>query len=117
MAIICEVCGNPKESEDASCPHCKEIRFEKFPGQTPRKSGTPKPALDVDTAPVQQTIEKHHVDVEAAKPFIPVVIVGIIVVVALVAIVMMGKSSAMEIEPVSYVEETSISQTVEESSL
>lgn len=92
--MICDVCGEERDPDAPSCPNCLKIRLEKFPGQQPRKSGTPKPMMEVEEKPVVQTIEKKQLPI---KQYIFVIIAVLMIIIAIVASTIMGKeTSAME---------------------
>lgn len=101
---ICEVCGHEWEPEIKSetCPSCKAIRMEKYPGQAPRKSGVEKPMEEVPMAPVRQVVEKKEFQLPPGA--IPVGIAAAMIILAIGVAIYMQKNSAVDtIKPTSSV--------------
>lgn len=113
--MICDVCGEERDPDAPSCPNCLKIRLEKFPGQQPRKSGTPRPMMEVEERPVVQTIEKKQLPVDEIKKFIPVIVAVVMIVIAGIAFFVMSKdTNAVEMMDSAVVVSENFDETREE---
>lgn len=103
--MICDTCGKERDDDEPSCPHCLKIRLEKFPGTQPRKSGEARPAvqMDLEDEPMVSTYEKKEFPI---KQYLPVIIAGVLILIAIIAVVFMNKdTSAVEMPSQVVVEE------------